>query len=103
MRVDWEEVPSLGLALARLVRGRDDRCSLSKKWALAYRVAFKTWADASGVSVLDAHPYAVRHAGASSDALRRRRSLAEIQARGRWRTIASVRLYQQNMHSFFGS
>ena len=37
--------------------------------------------------------YAVRHSGASEDFLRRKRSLEEIQRRGRWRTSMSVRRY----------
>ena len=37
--------------------------------------------------------YALRHGGASEDYLRRRRTLEDIQRRGRWRSSTSVRRY----------
>mmetsp|Transcript_40163 Transcript_40163/g.127065 ORF Transcript_40163/g.127065 Transcript_40163/m.127065 type:complete len:99 (+) Transcript_40163:1-297(+) len=40
-----------------------------------------------------AHRYQLRHAGASSDMLARRRTVGEIMARGRWAALKSVRRY----------
>ena len=37
-----------------------------------------------------------RHGGASWDALKKRRSMQEIQARGRWRAEQSVRKYEKH-------
>jgi len=39
--------------------------------------------------------YQLRHSGASADFASNRRTLAEIQRRGRWRTSASVRRYEK--------
>ena len=50
-------------------------------------------ATVSGVSVLAPQLFALRHGGASHDALSHRRSLQDIKNRGRWRTDASVRRY----------
>ncbi|CAE7241575.1 unnamed protein product [Symbiodinium sp. CCMP2592] len=41
------------------------------------------------------HPYRLRHGGASHDFLHKLRDLTEIQHRGRWRSMASVRRYQK--------
>ena len=40
-------------------------------------------------------PYAMRHAGASHDAIHKLRTLAEIQKRGRWRCHRSVTRYEK--------
>ena len=50
----------------------------------------------SGVSVLEPHPYALRHGGASTDVLLKRRDLQEVKSRGRWRTDSSVRRYNKH-------
>jgi hypothetical protein len=42
-----------------------------------------------------AHPYRVRHGGASTDSFGQFRTLAEIQKRGRWRASTSVRRYEK--------
>ena len=41
------------------------------------------------------HPYRLRHGGASHDFARQRRSLVEIQRRGRWKSFSSVRRYEK--------
>jgi hypothetical protein len=41
------------------------------------------------------HPYRLRHGGASRDFLLKRRSLEEIQRRGRWKSFSSVRRYEK--------
>jgi integrase len=43
----------------------------------------------------DFHPYRLRHGGASQDFALGRRTLAEVQRRGRWRSFGSVRRYEK--------
>ena len=45
---------------------------------------------------LECSLYALRHRGASSDFLLRRRPLAEVKQRGRWLSDASLRRYQKS-------
>ena len=61
-----------------------------------YLAGFHRCSEVSGVSTIEAHPYTLRHGGASDDALKRRRSFQGIQDRGRWRTEASVRRYKKH-------
>ena len=42
---------------------------------------------------LNAHPYQLRHSGASSDLIANRRSPQEAASRGRWRTLRSLQRY----------
>ena len=46
-------------------------------------------------SLGSAHPYRLRHGGASRDYQHKMRSLTEIQKRGRWKSAASVRRYEK--------
>ena len=48
-----------------------------------------------GVSQMPLHLYALRHGGASHDALALQRPLSSINKRGRWRCDASVRRYEK--------
>ena len=57
---------------------------------------FASHAERTQVSRLKAHPYALRHGGASHDAFFRRRELGAIQLRGRWAAEASVRRYNKH-------
>jgi len=43
--------------------------------------------------MLNAHPYQLRHTGASSDLIANRRTPTEVAARGRWRTLRSLQRY----------
>ena len=86
--MDWPELPGL--------RGRPKEEMLWARSQKEYSTAFAKWAEVSGVHVLAAHPYSARHGGASWDALLKRRSLQEIQARGRWRAEQSVRRYEKH-------
>ena len=45
------------------------------------------------------HLYVLRHSGASADMMLKRRSLAEIKSRGRWRSDTSVRRYEKGGRS----
>ena len=47
------------------------------------------------LELLKIEAYSLRHGGASHDALLRRRSLAEIKERGRWRTDSSMLRYKK--------
>lgn len=40
-------------------------------------------------------PYQLRHDAASTEVLRRRQPLEEVMKNGRWRTLVSVRRYEQ--------
>ena len=60
-----------------------------------YNTTFQARSVDAGVDGLGCPPYALRHGGASHDAVTATRSLAEIKARGRWRADASVRRYQK--------
>ena len=60
----------------------------------------KTWMEKTGKMVgLDAlgpvHPYRLRHGGASTDFALGRRTLEQVQRRGRWKSAASVRRYEK--------
>ena len=48
---------------------------------------------------LASHPYCLRHRGASHDLLTRSRSLVEIQKRGRWHSLKSLRRYGKETRS----
>ena len=61
-----------------------------------YLANFHRCAEISGVSQLQVHPYAVRHGGASHDALTSFREMANIKARGRWRADSSVRRHEKH-------
>ena len=94
--LDWSDLPALGRGLARFRRGKSGRTPL---WTLSqpdYTKQFVRFAEMSGVSCLAPHPYAVRHGGASFDALHKRRTLGEIRLRGRWRTDSSVARYNKH-------
>ena len=61
--------------------------------ATEFRLTFKAAADLLGLGQLAPHPYSLRHGGASDDLLTRRRSLEQVQARGRWVSASSLRRY----------
>ena len=48
-----------------------------------------------GLSILMPVPYMLRHAGPSYDILTKLRTLPEVQRRGRWLSLTSVRRYEK--------
>ena len=86
--LDW-----LGPQLAILKSGKQAHETLFSFGPLEYHKVFSQAADQLGLSAHHLVPYSLRHAGPSVDALSGRRSLAEIKARGRWRSDTSVRRY----------
>ena len=58
--------------------------------------AFRAGAEKAQVAQLEAIPYSLRHAGPSHDKLSRKRTIADIKKRGRWRTNQSVRRYENS-------
>ena len=94
--VDWKNIAGLRHALERLRTARRDEELLWHTSQAEYSKKFKLYAEMSEVHVLGAHPYSVRHGGASFDALNAKRSLLEIQHRGRWLSEASVRRYNKH-------
>jgi len=61
-----------------------------------YLQMFHRLCELSGVNVLKAHPYSLRHGGASTDRLLKTRPLKEVKKRGRWRADASVARYEKH-------
>ena len=53
-------------------------------------------AQAVGAGILDPTPHSCRHGGASHDFATDARRLPEIQARGKWRAMTSVRRYEKH-------
>ncbi len=62
---------------------------------LQWLESFKTAAAAVGLKEWFLSLYVLRHAGPSHDYLAKRRSLADIQRRGRWALESSVRRYEK--------
>jgi len=76
-----------------LVRGRRGDEPLWPFDLAGLAAEFKLSVARVGLEHLRPTLYSIRHSGASEDYLRKRRSLEDIQRRGRWRTQASVRRY----------
>ena len=58
-------------------------------------MAFRQAAEAAGLQRLRLCPHALRHGGASSDFALKHLTLSEVQRRGRWKCVASVRRYEK--------
>ena len=95
----WDESLTLSLApwvdpfLHRLRRGRAPTDGLWPFTLSKLGTAFGSAARSLGISHLKPTLYSNRHGGASEDLLRHRRTLEEVQRRGRWRAPTSVRRY----------
>ena len=61
-----------------------------------FRAACARAVSALGLSHLGLVPHSLRHAGPSWDRIEHRRSLGEIQRRGRWASSASVQRYERH-------
>ena len=83
--------PWLGRLLVALKKGRPRGALL---FGLKAEAVLPAWEAAwKALRLPRIELYQLRHAGASADLLARRRREAEVQARGRWRTAASLRRY----------
>ena len=83
----WDRV------LPTLAKGNPE----SRVFAFSYEHYIPVFkAAAAEIGLPDLVPYQARHSGASIDAANRHRSLAEIQRRGRWKTLASVQRYEKH-------
>jgi len=60
------------------------------------RIHFKQALQAVGAGVLGAVPHCLRHGGASHDAATRSRSLAQVQLRGGWSAVESLKRYEKH-------
>ena len=85
--------PWLFPALASLVGRPSAPRPLWSHTAEELRVQFRASCLNLQLGRLGASLYCLRHGGASDDLLTKRRTLAEVRERGRWRTDASVRRY----------
>ena len=79
--------------LELLVKGRSPRDKLWPFDVIELNMEFKRSVCACNLSHLEPTLYSLRHGGASEDVLRRRRTLEEVQRRGRWRSQTSGRRY----------
>ena len=61
-----------------------------------FRAAFARAVHSLGLAHLGLAPHSLRHAGPSWDRIEHRRSLDEIQHRGRWASSASVQRYERH-------
>jgi hypothetical protein len=76
-----------------LIRGRQPREMLFPFSLAQLSQVFEKAVEDCQLNALRPCLYSLRHGGASEDFLRRRRSLAEIQRRGRWASDKSVKRY----------
>lgn len=60
-----------------------------------FRKTFHILAELAGTTVLKAHPYSLRHGGASHDAATRHRSIEGVKKQGRWRADSTVARYNK--------
>ena len=83
-------VPWLGPALATLRRGRQLEEPLFHFTADEFH---RVWQSSSALLQVSTHPYQMRHTGASSDALSKKRTQLAIKSRGGWMSDASQKRY----------
>ena len=79
------------LSLAKRRLGRPVFSFTQAKWLKAFKEAAKSL----GIESWDVVLHLLRHTGPSDDYLAKRRSLADIQRRGRWAAVSSVRRYEK--------
>ena len=87
------------LRLAPVLRKQKRRAEKGNLWPftqLQYGATFKRMAEFSGTAVLAAHPYSLRHGGASHDSLHKLRTPEQIRKQGRWRCEKSVARYNKH-------
>lgn len=89
------ELPAMTHALRAMARREPRSASMFRLSYREYTQHFHRLAQMTGVSVLDPHPYSIRHGGASHDFLVRRIGLSENKRQGRWRSDSSVRRYEK--------
>ena len=86
----------LGTALETYARKRSGHQRLWDFSLAELRLAFLSAAEAAGITFLKPVLYMARHSGASLDRLNDVYSLEEVQKRGRWRCMSSVRRYEKH-------
>ena len=83
----WEKV------LPELARGD----AKQRVWKFSYAEFVPvSKAAATSIGLPSLVPYQARHSGASIDSAGKHRSLPEIQRRGRWKMLASVKRYERH-------
>jgi len=98
MELDLDHQRFLGQALQKhLQLGRRNKDSLAFTATLPEVNEFVAgqWMPLKLQSLGAPHLYRLRHGGASYDAAMRHRTVAEIQSRGRWQTLKSVKNYEK--------
>lgn len=94
--VDWPNLDGLHRALQLLKNKHKAGMPLFNLSHKEYHDLFLRFGEISGVSVLKAHPYSLRHGGASYQYLNKHLSLSAIKRKGRWRADSSVRRYEKS-------
>ena len=96
LQIDQQQFPFLGPALMTIANGRAQHLPLFPLQQSEYNRLFRqAVVDLPLAALGQVAPYQLRHAGASNDFSSGRRTLIEIQRRGRWRSTASVRRYEE--------
>ena len=98
MALDLKHQRFLGQALQKHLRlGSRGKDSLAFSATLPQTNEFllAQWEPLKLQSLGAPHMYRLRHGGASYDAAMRHRTVAEIQTRGRWQTLKSVKNYEK--------
>jgi hypothetical protein len=93
--LDWDIFGQLG-PLLRTMRLANPTTPMFQMDYRNYLEGFKACVETADLGGLQAHPYSLRHGGASHDTLVGARSLDQVKARGRWRAEASVRRYEKH-------
>ena len=101
--LDDSRLPGLGLLLSRQVAHQQRRLRLKEGadaplWDFTAKQLLDAWHEAVGRLSLGSTlecMYQLRHGGASRDQLLHLRSTAQIQRRGRWAAVSSLRTYNK--------
>ena len=87
------------LRIAPQLRRLKKKAGEQRLWSFSgqeFNDLFRTISEAASVQVLKAHPYALRHGGASHDSLHRLRTPEQIKKQGRWKSDSSVARYNKH-------
>lgn len=88
---DFQELLWMRRVFPRLRAGPPD----AHMWDFDYPTVSRQIARSAELLGVSFVPYQLRHSGPSWEMLRRRRTLAEIQKRGQWRSFSSVQRYEK--------
>ena len=96
VRMDMDDMAWLGPVLAKL---KEHTAPGQSVWDFTYPMLTAELREISALLGIDIVPYQLRHSGPSWDATQQRRTLEQIQKRGRWKTFSSVCRYEKGGRS----